>query len=99
MTDESLAVCMHSDGVVAFNTELSCLHSIPEHELKEESRDLEEEQEAAGRFEHMWLENVCYLILCSIVFVVLPNPMLMEIFLSLGWLLEILHGAAVRGAR
>lgn len=30
---------------------LSCLHSLPEHELQEESRDLEEEQKAAGRSE------------------------------------------------
>ncbi len=36
---------------LAFNAELSCLHSLPEHELQEESRDLEEEQEAAGRSE------------------------------------------------
>lgn len=40
--------------VIAFNTELSCKYSIPEHELQEESRDLEEEQETAGMSEHIY---------------------------------------------
>lgn len=31
-----------------FNTELLCVHSFSEYELQEESRDLEEEQEATG---------------------------------------------------
>lgn len=38
-------------GAAASN--LPSLHSLPEHELQEEGRDVEEEPETAGRFECM----------------------------------------------
>ena len=54
---------MQQEGV-RFNSVLRSLHSLPEHELQEESRDLEEEQEAAGtseRYDHNFTAFWSYL--------------------------------------
>lgn len=37
-----------SAAVIIVCVRVCCLHSLPEHELQEESRNLEEEQETAG---------------------------------------------------